>query len=85
MDIFIPNDTNINGGLGLLSQRNNPSVLSSSVVSKNPQGVRSNETENSIQVVTGANFSGKSVYLKQIALIVYMAHIGRYKYSIHLL
>lgn len=32
---------------------------------------------NSVQVVTGANFSGKSVYLKQIALIVYMAHIGR--------
>lgn len=33
--------------------------------------------ENSVQIVTGANFSGKSVYLKQIALIVYMAHIGR--------
>lgn len=32
---------------------------------------------NSVQVVTGANFSGKSVYLKQIALIVYMAHVGR--------
>lgn len=32
---------------------------------------------NSVQVVTGANFSGKSVYLKQTALIVYMAHIGR--------
>lgn len=31
----------------------------------------------SVQIVTGANFSGKSVYLKQIALIVYMAHIGR--------
>ena len=27
-------------------------------------------------MMTGPNFSGKSVYLKQIALIVYMAHVG---------
>lgn len=27
-------------------------------------------------IMTGPNYSGKSVYLKQIALIVYMAHIG---------
>ncbi|ORY78537.1 muts domain V-domain-containing protein [Protomyces lactucae-debilis] len=27
-------------------------------------------------LLTGANYSGKSVYLKQTALIVYMAHIG---------
>lgn len=30
----------------------------------------------SMLLLTGPNFSGKSVYLKQIALIVYMAHIG---------
>ncbi|KAJ3280380.1 MutS protein msh5 [Borealophlyctis nickersoniae] len=29
-------------------------------------------------LLTGANFSGKSVYLKQVALIVYMAHIGSF-------
>ncbi|KND00198.1 MutS family protein MSH5 [Spizellomyces punctatus DAOM BR117] len=29
-------------------------------------------------LLTGANFSGKSVYLKQIALITYMAHIGSF-------
>jgi DNA mismatch repair protein MSH5 len=28
--------------------------------------------------MTGPNYSGKSVYLKQVALIVYMAHIGWY-------
>ena len=27
-------------------------------------------------MMTGPNYSGKSVYLKQVALIVYMAHIG---------
>ena len=28
--------------------------------------------------MTGPNYSGKSVYLKQVAIIVYMAHIGCY-------
>lgn len=27
-------------------------------------------------LLTGPNYSGKSVYLKQVAIIVYMAHIG---------
>lgn len=27
-------------------------------------------------MLTGPNYSGKSVYLKQIALIVYMGHVG---------
>jgi DNA mismatch repair protein MSH5 len=27
-------------------------------------------------VLTGPNYSGKSVYLKQVALIIYMAHVG---------
>ena len=27
-------------------------------------------------IMTGPNYSGKSVYLKQVALIVYMAHVG---------
>jgi DNA mismatch repair protein MSH5 len=29
-------------------------------------------------ILTGPNYSGKSVYLKQVALIVYMAHVGSY-------
>ena len=38
-----------------------------------------NETEGaSVLLLTGANYSGKSVYLKQVALIVYMAHVGRW-------
>jgi DNA mismatch repair protein MSH5 len=31
-----------------------------------------------IHAVTGANFSGKSCYIKQVALIVFMAHIGSF-------
>lgn len=34
--------------------------------------------EPSMILLTGPNFSGKSVYLKQIALITYMAHIGSF-------
>ena len=29
-------------------------------------------------IMTGPNYSGKSVYLKQVALIVYLAHIGSF-------
>jgi DNA mismatch repair protein MSH5 len=31
----------------------------------------------SVLLLTGANYSGKSVYLKQVALIVYLSHVGR--------
>ena len=31
-----------------------------------------------LQVVTGPNFSGKSVYAKQVAFIVFLAHIGAF-------
>ena len=27
-------------------------------------------------IMTGPNFSGKSVYLKQVAIIVYLSHVG---------
>ncbi|KAF3286925.1 MutS protein msh5 [Orbilia oligospora] len=65
---FIPNDTNLEGGGGENSDLNNPphSPLNNDQASK------------SMMIVTGPNYSGKSVYLKQVALIVYMAHIGCY-------
>ena len=31
-----------------------------------------------LQVVTGPNMSGKSCYAKQVALIVFLAHIGSF-------
>jgi len=38
----------------------------------------STDRSRAIQVVLGANGSGKSVYLAQVGLVVYMAHVGCY-------
>jgi DNA mismatch repair protein MSH5 len=32
----------------------------------------------SMLVLTGPNYSGKSIYLKQVGIIVFMAHIGSF-------
>lgn len=37
-----------------------------------------NEEQPNLILMTGANYSGKSVYLKQAALITYMGHIGSF-------
>lgn len=63
---FIPNDTNLLGGTG--TQPDHSSIVSADMLNEAP----------SIMVMTGPNHSGKSVYLKQVALIVYLAHIGSY-------
>lgn len=31
-----------------------------------------------INIITGPNYSGKSIYIKQVALIVFLSHIGSY-------
>ncbi|XP_076166799.1 mutS protein homolog 5-like [Ptiloglossa arizonensis] len=43
-----------------------------------PNDVRSENGGSLIKVVTGPNSCGKSVYLKQIGLVIFMAHIGSY-------
>ncbi|KAI9364612.1 muts domain V-domain-containing protein [Pilaira anomala] len=116
VEVFIPNDTYLQGGKGFKSKTSDrlSSMYQSDTMSRvKKEGTRNstkelaelskesnitvvptttmepgiapssntdqtNEEIKSVQIVTGANFSGKSVYLKQIALIVYMAHIGSY-------
>ena len=41
-----------------------------------PNDTRVSEAKGRVTVVTGPNMSGKSVYLKSIALITYLAHVG---------
>lgn len=62
---FIPNGTLLLGGSGNAAE---DETIVSEVMSDLP----------SLLVVTGPNHSGKSVYLKQVALIVYLAHIGSF-------
>ncbi|KAL9547867.1 hypothetical protein MBANPS3_005963 [Mucor bainieri] len=91
VDIFIPNHTHLKGGQGFKSQRQdahyssvfdslrNAAASSSRLNSSGRnRSLDDDDDVNSIQVVTGANFSGKSVYLKQVALITYMAHVGSF-------
>ncbi|KAL0215097.1 hypothetical protein P9112_007281 [Eukaryota sp. TZLM1-RC] len=43
-----------------------------------PNSTRLSPHTHSMQVITGPNYSGKSIYLKQIGLIVFMAQIGSF-------
>jgi len=60
---FIPNDTYLVGG------RDTPG---------SPNSYTSSQSGPSTLILTGPNYSGKSIHLKQIALIVYLAHIGSF-------
>lgn len=73
MPSFVPNDTFIMGGAG-----DNRSDADQQYGFSNDQqsGFVDNKAGPSMLVLTGPNYSGKSVYLKQVALIVFMAHVG---------
>nr|XP_049692368.1 mutS protein homolog 5-like [Helicoverpa armigera] len=43
-----------------------------------PNDVESSAEEGCVKILTAPNSSGKSVYMKQIGLIVYLAHIGSF-------
>ncbi|KFY12425.1 hypothetical protein V491_06792 [Pseudogymnoascus sp. VKM F-3775] len=63
---YVANDAFLQGGSG--KDDDNERLFVSDNLPKGP----------SLLLMTGPNYSGKSVYLKQIALIVYMAHIGSF-------
>lgn len=65
INVFVANDTKLVGGKGILGEGDEMYLADE------------NDTYNSVMLLSGANYSGKSVYLKQVALIAYMAHIGR--------
>jgi DNA mismatch repair protein MSH5 len=70
--VYIANDCFIGGGIGddnEIDRHGSPSQESA---------VQESIESPSMLLMTGPNYSGKSVYLKQNALIVYMAHIGSF-------
>ncbi|KAF2173327.1 hypothetical protein M409DRAFT_62859 [Zasmidium cellare ATCC 36951] len=72
VDAFVPNDTRLFGGLG---EEDALHHTSESAATPNGPGEREGP---SMVLLTGPNYSGKSVYLKQVAIIVFMAHIGSF-------
>jgi DNA mismatch repair protein MSH5 len=69
---YIANDCLLAGGVGN-ERDNDPDGLSLGSIN-----VQESVECPSMLILTGPNYSGKSVYLKQNALIVYMAHIGSF-------
>ncbi|PWN36973.1 P-loop containing nucleoside triphosphate hydrolase protein [Meira miltonrushii] len=64
VETYVPNDCALSGGKG---------VKEDGMIAAGSGG-----DDNSIMIITGANACGKSTFLKQLALIVIMAHIGCY-------
>lgn len=76
---FIPNDTFLVGGVGSVEQEATETDPSSEQASRQHADTLTEDlTGPSMLIMTGPNFSGKSVYLKQVAVITYMAHVGWY-------
>lgn len=74
---FVANDTFLVGGAGSQEPEQTETDPSSRPTSQMPPGTSAEEIEDpSMLIMTGPNFSGKSIYLKQVAVIVYMAHVG---------
>jgi DNA mismatch repair protein MSH5 len=68
----------IKGGRHILQELVVPSFISNDTDLAGGRGDDAMEEDAaSLLVLTGPNYSGKSVYLKQVALIVFMAHVGR--------
>ena len=70
---YIPNDCFLVGGHGEETDEREQISASQSYIP-----AEEDIEDPSMLIMTGPNYSGKSVYLKQNAVIVYMAHIGSY-------
>jgi DNA mismatch repair protein MSH5 len=79
---FVPNDTFLVGGPGDDASQEgsklNRSAADPVQPSSSTRHTYAHKDSSSMLVLTGPNYSGKSVYLKQVALIVFMAHVGSF-------
>lgn len=70
---FVMNDTCLEGGSG-----NASGDLAAQSAIEDPSQRRGRTATPSTIILTGPNYSGKSIYLKQVAIITYMAHVGSF-------
>jgi DNA mismatch repair protein MSH5 len=79
---FVPNDTFLVGGIGNDGSADSfdlgRDAASHVQPSSSTRHVYAHKGGPSMLVLAGPNYSGKSVYLKQVALIVFMAHVGSF-------
>ncbi|CAO2650650.1 Nn.00g019420.m01.CDS01 [Neocucurbitaria sp. VM-36] len=79
---FVPNNTILVGGVGddasLADVRRSHGTKSHPQPSSSTHSEHIHEEGPGMLVLTGPNYSGKSVYLKQVALIVFLAHVGSF-------
>ncbi|KAF2093029.1 hypothetical protein NA57DRAFT_81710 [Rhizodiscina lignyota] len=78
---YVANDTYLVGGQGDDIEPWPESTTGTSQASdhRTPSHTRTPPADApNMLILTGPNYSGKSVYLKQVALIVYMAHVGSF-------
>jgi DNA mismatch repair protein MSH5 len=80
---FVPNDGLVVGGKGESTNGSSSNDLRSDRERRSSSTLDSGTSDDmdsidgpGVIMLTGPNYSGKSVYLKQLALIVYMAHVG---------
>jgi DNA mismatch repair protein MSH5 len=72
MNVFVQNDTYIGCNDQNAAERSSKYWESEQTTAESSQ-----VNINNVVLLSAPNHSGKSVYLKQVALIVYLAHIGR--------
>ena len=79
---YVPNDTFLVGGSGVSEPTDSQEVRAGNNEVNEGFAQKNAESDalegRSTLILTGPNYSGISVYLKQVALIVYMAHVGCY-------
>jgi DNA mismatch repair protein MSH5 len=77
---FVTNDTTLAGGPGGDPQDGDDRSGTTEQYPTNSSNrqTSAHKDSSSMIILTGPNYSGKSVYLKQVALIVFMAHIGSF-------
>ncbi|KAL8810476.1 MAG: hypothetical protein Q9200_002548 [Gallowayella weberi] len=72
---YVANDTFLVGGEGA-GDRHARANTAGRRMSLSQAALLETQDQPSMLMMTGPNYSGKSVYIKQIALVVYMAHVG---------
>ncbi|KAG0273687.1 MutS protein msh5 [Linnemannia exigua] len=76
VDSFVRNSTLV--GCEEQGTRTGPNTTTGKTTESNSSDTGDTRCESRVMILTGPNSSGKSVYLKQVALITFMAHVGSF-------